>query len=362
MKILFVSPYFPPEMGGVESYVFNIAWELKQTHNIEVVVVTSNTNGNEQICEDYLGIKVYRLPILIRISNTPINPLWYFSIKGIIQEEKPDIINSHQPVPFIGDIAAAVSGKIPFVLSYHSGTMKKDKLLSDIVIYFYEKLILPHTIKRATRIICASNFVRDTLLKKSTSKLTVINPAIDTSLFKPNPDVRREENLVLFVARYKKMYEMKGLYYLIDAVNMLDGVKLRIVGEIDESIDKNVEFVGLKKGENLVKEMQKAQLLVLPSIAPMESFGMVLLEAMACKTPVVGTNMGGIPEVIRDGIDGFIVPAKDSTSLALSILKIIADKDLAARMGCSGEAKAKEKYTWDRCASLTKEVFTSCLK
>ena len=89
---------------------------------------------------------------------------------------------------------------------------------------------------------------------------------------------------------------------------------------------------------------------------------MVLIEAMACQTPVIGTNTGGIPEVINDGIDGFIVPAKDSSALAQAIAKILADKELATRMGHLGEAKVREKFTWDTRVALTKEVFASCLK
>jgi glycosyltransferase involved in cell wall biosynthesis len=362
MKILFVAPHFPPAVGGVENYVFNITLGLKQLYNAEVVVVTSNTNDKKQIIEDYFGIKVYRLPVMIRVSNTPINPLWYFSLKKIIREEKPDIINSHQPVMFIGDLTAFLAGKIPFILTYHSGTMKKKKLPIDIFIYLYEKFVLPQTAKKAIKIICASNFVRDTLLKNYASKATIISPGVNTSLYKPNPEVKREENLVLFVARYKKMYRLKGLYYLIDAIKMLPGIRLRIIGEIDDSDNKNIEFVGLRQGKDLVEEMQKASLLVLSSLAHMESFGMVLIEAMACQTPVIGTNIGGIPEVINNGIDGFLVPPADSNALALAISKIVADKELATRMGQSGEAKVREKFTWDTCVNLTKEVFASCLK
>ncbi len=362
MKILFITAHFPPAIGGVENYVFNIALGLKQTHNVEVVVVTSNANGKQQSIEDYFGIKVYRLPVMIRVSNTPINPLWYFSLKRIIREEKPDIINSHQPVMFIGDMAAFLAGKIPFILTYHSGAMKKNKFPIDIIIYLYEKFVLPHTAKKATKIICASSFIRDTLLKNYASKITIISPGVNTSLYKPNPKVKREENLVLFIARYKKMYKLKGLYYLIDAIKMLHEVRLRIIGEIDDSNNKNIEFIGLKQGKDLVEEMQKASLLVLPSLAHMESFGMVLIEAMACQTPVVGTNIGGIPEVIKDGIDGFIVPANDSNVLALAISKILADKELATRMGHFGETKVREKFTWDTRVDLTKGVFKSCLK
>ena len=362
MKILFTAAHFLPSLGGVENYVFNIALGFQRRYDAEVVVVTANMPGQKMSIEDYQGIKVYRLPAMIHLSNTPINPLWYFILKRIIREEKPDIINAHQPVVFMGDITALVAGEIPFVLTYHAGTMKKRELPIDIIISLYENFILPHTAKKASRIICVSNFVRDTLLKKYASKTTIISPGVNTSLYKPDPKVKREENLVLFIARYKKMYRMKGLYYLIEAIKMLQGVRLRIVGEIEASDNKNIEYVGVKQGKELVEEMQKASLVVLPSLAHMESFGMVLIEAMACQTPVVGTNIGGIPEVIKDGIDGLIVPTQDNNALALAISKILADKDLAIHMGQLGEAKVREQFTWVTRVDLTKGVFASCLK
>jgi glycosyltransferase involved in cell wall biosynthesis len=361
LKILFIAAHFPPSLGGVENYVFNIASELKQTENVQVVVVTSNNDSKKQIIEDYFGIKVYRLPVTIRFSNTPINPLWYFSMKKIIREEKPDIINSHQPVMFIGDIAAFLSGKIPFVLTYHSGPMKKNKFPIDIIIYLYEKFVLPHTAKKATKIICASNFVRDTILKKYAFKSTVIHPGVNISLYKPNPKVKREENLILFVSGRKNMFKMKGLSYLIDAMKALPEIKVCIVGEKGDFADKRIISVGIKRGKDLVEEMQKASIVVLPSLA-LEGFPTVLVEGMACQTPVIGTNIGGIPEVIEDGIDGFIVPTKDSKALALAIAKILADKELATRIGHSGAAKVREKLTWDTRIALTREVFASCLK
>jgi glycosyltransferase involved in cell wall biosynthesis len=362
LKILFIATYFPPSLGGVENYVFNIALGLKQTYDAEVVVVTTNAKSNVLSIEDYCGLKVYRLPIMLRVSNTPINPLWYFSLKNIIRTEKPDIINAHQPVMFMGDLAAFLVGKIPFVLTYHAGTMKKKKLPIDIIIHLYETFILPHTAKKATRIICVSCFVRDTLLNNYASKVTIISPGVNTSLYKPNPEVKREEKLVLFIARHKTMYRMKGLYYLIDAIKMLQGVRLHIVGDIEESPSENIEFVGVKQGEALVEEMQKASVMVLASLAHMESFGMVLIEAMACRTPVVGTNIGGIPEVIRDNVDGFIVAPRDSGALAQAISKIVSDKELATRMGCAGEAKVRENFTWETRVALTEGVFASCLK
>jgi glycosyltransferase involved in cell wall biosynthesis len=362
MKILFVTPHFPPELGGVELYVFNLACGLQQTHHVEVVVVTSNANGKKQTVEEYHGIKVHRLPVMLCVSNTPVHPLWYFALKKILREEKPDIINSHQPVMFIGDLAAWLAGDIPFVLTYHAGTMKKKKILLDIVISLYETFILPQTAKKATHIICVSRFVGDTLFKEHASKITIISPGVNTSLYKSDLTVKREEKRVLFIARYKKMYRMKGLHYLIHAVDLLDGIKLRVIGERDESASTNVEFVGVRQGEALVEEIQKASVLVLPSLPHMESFGMVLIEAMSCQTPVIGTKIGGIPEVIRENVDGFIVPPEDSRALAVAISKIVMDRELAARMGQAGAAKVAEQFTWDICVDRTKEVFAACMK
>lgn len=362
VKLLLVAPYFTPHLGGLETYAFNIAKGLMQTCDYEVVVVTSNPNVKKQIVEDYYGIKVYRLPIMLQISNTPLNPLWYRTLKSIIRTEKPDIINSHQPVPFIGDLAALLAGNIPFVLTYHEGSMRKHKFLFDIVIFLYEMLVFPHTARKATKIICSSNFVRNTFLKRYAFKGTVIHPGVDISLFKPNPTTKKENNLILFICRSKNMQKMKGLYYLLDAIKALPDIKLCIVGEKGIFPGERIISAGIKRGKDLVEEIQKASVVVLPSLAEVESFGMVLIEAMACQTPVVGTNTGGIPEVIEDGMDGFVVPTKDSNALALAISKIMADKELAIRMGQCGEAKAREKFTWDTRVNLTKEVFTSCLK
>lgn len=361
IKLLLVTPYFPPHLGGVETYAFNIAQGLAQNCDYEVVVVTSNQKEKREIIENYCGIKVYRLPIMLRIKNTPINPLWCFALKRIIRAEKPDIINSHQPVPFIGDLTAFLAGNTPFVLTYHSGTMLKKVLWLDIIIFLYEKFILPHTARKASRIICASNFVKNTILKKDTFKSIVIHPGVDTALFKPDPVIEREKNLVLFICRYKNMYKMKGLYYLLAAIKALPGAKLCIIGEKCDFSEERVISVGMKHGKDLIEEIQKASVVVLPSLADVESFGIVLIEAMACQTPVVGTNIGGIPEIIRDGIDGFLVPSNDSYALALAISKIVANKELAMCMGHFGEDRAKKEFSWDTRIDLTKEVFASCL-
>ena len=149
IKILIVTPYFYPETGGVANYVDNLSKGLVNKHGFEVIIVTSgeNTNISEIKTSE---MKVYRLKRWFKISNTPINPSWYFQIKKIIEKENPDVINAHMPVPFISDVTARVCGDIPFILTYHTGAMMlKGKLLEDFLIKFYESFILKATLKKS---------------------------------------------------------------------------------------------------------------------------------------------------------------------------------------------------------------------
>ena len=357
LKIIFVTPYFPPKMGGVENYVYNIAKGLKKEYGWDVVVITSNHVERKKKIEIIDGIKIYRLPRWFKISNTPINPLWYFDIKKIIKLEKPDIVNAHAPVPFIADVVTMGLDKTLFVLTYHSGTMKKNKIFSDIMISFYENLILPLLAKRANKIICSSDFVKKTIMMPYHSKTITVHPGVDTSLFKPNSSMKRNKNVVLFICRYKNMHKMKGLHNLADAMKELPFAKLRIIGEEGNIEGKNIECLGIKSGKSLAKEIQLSNVLILPSLANMESFGMVLLEAMACKIPVIGTKIGGIPEVISHERDGLIVPPQDPKTLAKAIKKILTNKKLAKSMGEKGYKKIKEKYLWKYKIAETEMIF-----
>jgi glycosyltransferase involved in cell wall biosynthesis len=360
-KILFVTPYFYPHPGGLENYVYNIARKLSEKYNWNVVVVTSGSTNEKQI-ETVNNIKIYRLPVLFKISNTPINPLWYFQIKKIIEREDPDIVDAHSPVPFISDITALAVGDIPFILTYHSGTMKKNIFLSDILIWIYEKLIFKYILNKSMRLIVPSDFVKRTILRGHANKSVIISPGVNINVFKPITKKENSENTVLFICRFKNMHRMKGFGYLLKAMEQLPFAKLKIIGEKGETSGKNVEYLGPKTGKDLVREIQNSSLLVLPSLAHMESFGMVLIEAMACRVPVIGTNIGGIPEVINNGIDGLIISPKNSTELEKAIRKILTNKQLATSMGEAGYRKVNSKYTWDLRSKLTNDLFVSCLK
>jgi len=361
-SIMIVSPYFPPKTGGVENYVYNLAKGLSKKYGLRVVVITSNNELKEERVEIKEGIKIYRLPRIIHISNTPINPFWYFKIKRIINDEKPLLINVHSPVPFIADIASLACGKIPLILTYHSGSMKKNNFFPDLIISLYEKYVLPLMYSKSSKIICSSEFVCKTIPKPYAEKTTVISPAVDTTLFHPNEKIIRDRNTILFICRYANMHRMKGFYTILDAIKIISDVKLKVIGEKASVNKENVFFLGVKNIQDLVNELQKATMLILPSQAHVESFGMVLIEGMACKTPVIGTRIGGIPEVIANGKDGFLVSSNSPNELSKAIKTIINNPNLARKMGEEGYKKIHNNFTWENRIDKTYSLFAPYLK
>lgn len=376
MKILVVVPYFYPKLGGVEIHTYNLYKNLAKKYNWQIVIVTSNHENKKYKEEILQNMKVYRLPYLFKVSNTPINPFWLFTLKKIIKKENPDAVSAHTPVPFIADIAALVSGDIPFILKYHSGSMKKNIFPIDILIYMYEKIFLKFLLHRANSIIATSDFVKLNFLKRYHEKSVTISPAVDAKLYKPGGN-KTERNTVLYIGRIEKSSKWKGINYLLDAVKIaketLPDIKLILVGDGDDvgcykeyarqlSIEKNIKFLGALDTKKTVKIIQQTSLLALPSVTDAESFGNVLIEAMACAKPVIGFNIGGIPSVIDNYKNGILVPVKNIYALSQAIVKIVSDPILAKKLGENGRRKVINNYSQEKQLELTKDVIEKVYK
>jgi len=369
MKVMVVAPYFYPKIGGMENYVYNISKGLRKKHKWEIIVITSNHEKRERKEEIIDGIKIYRLPFWFKISNTPVNPMWLFSIRRILREERPDIINAHSPVPFISDITSLIAGKTPLIITYHSGSMIKPSSILNPLIALYELLFLHMIFRKSQKIICYTPDFIKRKLNIYKAKVNYIPPGVDTKIFKLSR--KRSTNDVLFVGRIEKNSDWKGISYLLEAISIVKQIKpdisLRLVGPGDKvdyykiyaqklGINKNVKFVGPKINSELAIEYQHSKVIVLPSITESESFGIVLIEAMACKKPVIGSNVGGIPYVIDNEQNGLLVLPKDPEALADAIIKILKNPKLANKMGKKGYKKVINNFTWEKQINTTKEL------
>lgn len=186
---------------------------------------------------------------------------------------------------------------------------------------------------------------------------TVFFSFISTHVFKKTG--ASHENYILFVGH---PFNIKGVDVLIKAFNQLSDdfahIRLKIVGHCEDmeryktlaNGNRRIEFHSGMDYDKIIPEFEGCKLFVLPSRS--ESMGRVLLEAMACGKPVIGSAVGGIPEIIKDGVNGFLFESENCEMLAERIRRVLADDELAARMGEAGYRTAAERYSPERYAAL----------
>jgi len=368
--IVITAPYFPPYGGGLERYAYEIAIRLKRDYGWRVIIITSGEHYGKDVKEEMDGLTIYRLSYRIKISNTPLSLGWIKKIRNILTAENPDVINIHAPVPGIGDIARLFARRKQVILTYHTGSMKKGRPIFDAFIWLYERFILNILLQRANHIICSSDYIRLNFLKQYQFKSTTITPAVDTDLFKPDPTKKSKEPTILFVAGLNRAEQHKGLQTLLEALKMLKknipSVRLIVVGEGDMKseykkriiameLENSVIFAGRLSGEKLAERYQQAHVFALPSRN--ESFGMVILEAMASELPVIATNSGGIPWLIEHNRNGLVFSPDDVRSLAEGIEIILTNKDLENKLKKNGVKEVGNLFSWDNKASETFSIF-----
>ena len=154
---------------------------------------------------------------------------------------------------------------------------------------------------------------------------------------------------------------LKGQQTLVEALDRLhnQSVELALVGGTKDEhyelelrnligelgLGKQIRLVGRLEGDDLAHAYAEADIFVLPSLY--EAYGIVIQEAMSFGLPVVASDVGGIPEQVRDGVEGFLVPPGDPSALTEALHRLIEDPELRARMGKQGHQRAAELLTWD---------------
>jgi len=225
---------------------------------------------------------------------------------------------------------------------------------------------------RSSAIITVSNWLRDEIEEMGLKVTKVIPGGIDEKLFKdlpPKEHVRGELGLngrvVLSVGSltYDKGFDLIPVIAKI-VISKVKDAKFLIIGEgpISESIlgkikefglDDKVKLLGRKSYHDTIRYYRAADILLHP--ARHEGYGLVALESLAAGTPVVATNVGGLKDVIENGVNGFLVDM-DSKTLAERTIELLLKEDLRRKMGERGKEKAL-KRTWRKVAEEYIEVF-----
>ena len=246
-------------------------------------------------------------------------------------------------------------------------------------VLFTDRPLLQEKIREARFVVAISEFTRQFLLdfipgENVAEKIHIVHCGLEPQRFKPpDPKPAKEIPVILFVGQ---LAERKGAPILIEACRNLRerGLEFRclIVGDgpqrtIMESLISNfglqnvVELKGAVFQENLREFLEAADIFVLPCLrtpdGDMDGIPVSLMEAMAMEIPAVSTFVSGIPELIKDGENGSLVPEKDPVALADALQRLLLDKSLCLRLGKSGREKVCQEFDVDKSAGQLKNLF-----
>jgi len=387
MRICLVNALFYPFSGGVEKHMYELSRELVR-QGVDVTVATAKLKGTAAY-EEIDGVKVHRVPCLeIRVPGLYpppliISPLFYWQLRKLDRQYRFDLI--HLQNRFFPDFdTTAVYAKLhkkPFMMTIHNA--RPVGISPQITVFglAYDWLVGRWPFALADRIIAVSEWVKYDIAKYriDPGKIVPVHNGINVGQFRATEarNVRQQYGIgdgpmLLFAGR---VITQKGLPYLIDAMPALlekcPGVKLFLIGRGNElaRLKKKVSAMGLGKSvifpgyvsEEMLKEAYgTCDLFVLPSV--WEVLPIATLEAMSSGKAVVCTDAGGNRELVRDGVNGYVVPIRDTQALADKISLALSDPGKLAEMGRQSRKIAEEEFDWKLIAARTREVYEELLR
>ncbi len=295
-------------------------------------------------------------------------------LKKIVGEFKPDILHAHFATSY--GLLGSLCGFHPFILSVWGSDVFDFPQKS-----FLHKAVLEYNLKSADKILSTSN-VMAVETKKYTDKEIEVTPfGINTDVFKPEKVTRAdftpfsEDDIV--VGTIKWIEKIYGMEYLIRAFSIVSSghpelpLKLLIVGDGSErgSLETLVQELGLGEKVYFAGRVDYSKVHyfnnimdVYSALSLYDSFGVAVVEAESCGKPVVVSNVGGLPEVVENGVTGFVVEQKNAEAAAEKLEKLILDPELRKSMGNAGRERVLKLYDWNANVAQMMEIYNKISK
>jgi phosphatidylinositol alpha-mannosyltransferase len=370
VKIGLVSPYDYSFPGGVVNHIAYLAHNFIQWGHKVKIIAPCPKGGNRYFEEEVTPIgKPLPVPYGGSIARVPVSPWLPAQMGEILANEDFDILHLHEPFTPMICVSALLKSNCINVGTFHAYHNKPR-------VYWLGKPIFKRWLPRLHGKITVSKPALEYVSWHLPGDYRIIPNGIDTQQFCLDAPQRKEfadgKINILFVGRLE---QRKGLGYLLSACakikNSLHNSRLIIVGPgtvlrhryeklvEDMGLTDNVVFVGFVPSDELPSYYRSADIFCAPATGG-ESFGIVLLEAMACGKPVVATDIQGYASVLANGEEGLLVPPRDEKSLAHALLSLLNDKNLRLKMGAKGRTEA-EKYSWPNISRQVMDYYNSLL-
>lgn len=293
-------------------------------------------------------------------------------VKRIIREFKPDLLHAHFATSY--GLLGALAGFHPYVLSVWGADIFDFPKKS-----FLHRALVNFNLSRADQILSTSQVMARETAKYTRKPITVTPFGVDITNFAPAPAQSLFEPGDIVIGTIKALEVKYGIDYLLKAFQLLKNkyphwpLKLLIAGDGSQkkaleqlsrelAIERDTVFTGRIPYDQSPTYHNMLSVFVALSILDSESFGVAVIEASACEKPVVVSNVGGLPEVVEEGVTGFIVPPKDQISAAGAIEKLLLDEELRLRMGRAGRARIENYYSWDTSLAQMLKIYEQLTK
>jgi glycosyltransferase involved in cell wall biosynthesis len=371
-------------VGGPSIHVVNLNKGLDPAR-FESLLVSGTENPGEGSMTDY-AVNNGILPIIIPeiVGEASLKPRDLYALTKLfhlIRKERPDIIHTHTAkAGFLGRLAGRLAGVPVIVHTYHGHVLHSYySPLKTQILRFMERSLARLT----DSIVAVSQQVKNDLVSyriASREKITVIPLGFELEPFltceKHRGELRRELGLsddARLVGIVGRIFPIKNHRLFLDAASRLatlePAVRFLVVGdgiqrqEMESyarqlGMEGRVIFTGWRR--DLPRIYADLDILVVSSHN--EGTPVSAIEAMASGRPVIGTRVGGLPDIISEGDNGFLVPPADPEALANAILRLLKDSEKAVQMGLAGRAMARQRFAVGRLISETETLYFQLLK
>jgi N-acetyl-alpha-D-glucosaminyl L-malate synthase BshA len=363
VKIAILVLEFPPRhLAGTEIATYNLAKHLAaRGHEVHVITTWDDGLPKESTLEGILvhRIRVMRIPLLGFAS-------YFVGAFRVIVRVNPDLIHSQSIPTALHSLLMKKVLKKPYVVWARGSDIYLPSRL--------DKLFCRFTLKKASTVITLTADMKKNIRSICQQEAIVIPNGIDLDKFNALPresvrnclNVREDGKIVLFVGTLRTV---KGVRYLIHAMRIVSqkelGARLILVGDGEErqylekltrdlNLGDSVTFLGKVLNEKVPEYMAAADVFVLPSLS--EGFPVVILEAMASGLPIIATIVRGMPEIVHDGENGFLVQARNPAQIAKRLILLLEDDQLRGKISRNNKERVND-YTWEKVIDSIEQVY-----
>ena len=366
MKIALVSPYDFTYPGGANEHIAHLAAEYRELGHAVRIMAPAAPGRPLPADPDFYRVGT---PVPIRsngsVARITLSLTLSHRVKEILAREEFDVVHLHEPL----------MPALPLTVLYHSETRNVGTFhafAESNLGYFYGRPLLQPLVEKLDARIAVSHAAAEFVGRYFPGEYHVIPNGIELARYgdhvEPLPQYRDGRPTILFVGRFNE--PRKGFRYLLRAFPLVreqfPDARLLVVGRgdvrryrdfLDSRGVEGVEFVGYVENADLPRYYVSCDLFCAPSTKG-ESFGLILLEAMASGRPVVASRIPGYAGVIDHGRDGWLVAPQDPVALALALVRVLADRELRAELAAAGRQKAR-RYSWSEVARRVLTVYTN---